>query len=73
MVCEHLCGINRILAALLVLQLPLTWEVGIVYCTYLGVSSYNLKKNVFFCLKIFFTFTNSVDPDEIRVFAKALV
>ena len=22
------------------------------------------KKNVFFCLKVFFTLTNSVDPDE---------
>ena len=29
------------------------------------MSGYNLKKNVVIsCLKIFFTFTNSVDPDE---------
>ena len=26
----------------------------------------NNKKNVFFCLKIIFTFTNSVDPDEMQ-------
>ena len=33
---------------------------------YIGVSVYNFKKNiVFFCLKIFFTFTNSVDHDEL--------
>ena len=25
-----------------------------------------IKKNAFFCLKIFFTFTNSVDPDEMQ-------
>ena len=30
----------------------------------LWVSGYNLKKNVFFSLKIFSTLTNSVDPDE---------
>ena len=35
-----------------------------VHCIYLGVSGYSLKNIVFFCLKIFFTFTNSVDPDE---------
>ena len=41
-------------------------KFGIVNCTYLGVSGYNLKKNiVFFCLQIFFSFTNSVDTDEI--------
>ena len=29
-----------------------------------------IKKNiVFFCQKIFFTFTNSVDPDEMQHFA----
>ena len=48
----------------------LTWynKFGMVYCTYLGVSVYNLKKNiVLFCLKIFFfTFTNSVDPNEMQ-------
>ena len=40
-------------------------KFGIVHCTYLGVSGYNLK-NVFFCLKICFTFTNRVDPDEMQ-------
>ena len=35
----------------------------------LWVSGYNLKKIVFFCLKIFFTFTNSVDPDEMQHYA----
>ena len=44
---------------------------GIVHCTYLGVSGYNLKEKniVLFCLKIFFTFTNSVDPDEMQHYA----
>ena len=40
-----------------------------VHCTYLGVSGYSLKKIVFFCLKIFFTFTNSADPDEMQHYA----
>ena len=35
---------------------------GLVHFTYLGVS----KNIVFFCLKIFFTFTNRVDPDEMQ-------
>ena len=35
-----------------------------VHCIYLGVSGYNFKKNIVFCLKIFFTVTNSEDPDE---------
>ena len=26
-------------------------------------------KNIFFCLKIFFTFTNSVDPGEMQHYA----
>ena len=38
---------------------------GIVYCTCLGVSSYNVLKYCygifFFCLNFFFTLTNSVD------------
>ena len=42
-------------------------KLGFVHCSYLGVSDYNL--NVFFCLKIFFTFTSSVDPDEIAHYA----
>ena len=29
----------------------------------------SLKNFVFFCLKIFFTFTNSVDPDEMQQYA----
>ena len=34
------------------------------------MSGYNFKKNTaIFCLKIFFTFTNSVDPDEIQHYA----
>ena len=28
-----------------------------------------LQNIVFFCLKIFFTFTNSVDPDEMQYYA----
>ena len=28
-----------------------------------------MKNIVFFCLKIFFTFTNSVDPDEMQHYA----
>ena len=37
-----------------------------MHCTYLGVPGYNFQTNIeFFCLKIFFTFTNRVDPDEI--------
>ena len=49
----------------------LVWynKFGIVQCAYVGVLGYNLKKNVFFCLKIFFTFTNSVDPDEMQHYA----
>ena len=44
-------------------------KLGIVHCTFLWVSGYNLKKIVLFCLKIFFTFTNSVDPDEMQHYA----
>ena len=45
-------------------------KVGIVYCTYLGISDSNFKKNIaFFCLKISFTFTNSVVPDEMQHYA----
>ena len=38
----------------------------------LGVSDYNFHKNsvcVLFCQNIFFTFTNSVDPDEMQHYA----
>ena len=30
-------------------------------------SGYNLKNILFFCPKAFFTFTNSVDPDECSI------
>ena len=39
------------------------YYLKLVHCTYLGVSSYSLKK--IFCLKTFFSLTNNVDPDEI--------
>ena len=39
----------------------------IVVCCKLEVALYGSKqKCVFFCLKIIFTFTNSVDPDEMH-------
>ena len=41
-----------------------------VHCIYLGSTGYDFQKNiVFFCLKIFFTYTNSVDPDEMQHYA----
>ena len=41
-----------------------------MHIQYLGVSGYNLKKNiVLFCLKIVSTFTNNLDPDEIQHYA----
>ena len=40
-------------------------ELGTVHCTYLRVLGYI----VFFCLKIFSTFTNSIDPDEMQHYA----
>ena len=41
-----------------------------VHCIYLGVSGYNFKKILYsFFLKIFFTFTNSVDPDKMQHYA----
>ena len=45
---------------------PLVWYniLGLVHCIYLGMSSYNLKKILYFFLKIIFTFTNSVDPND---------
>ena len=49
-----------------------SYKHGIVHSTYLGVSGYNFRKIkniVFFCLKIFFTFTKSVDPDEMQQYA----
>ena len=41
-------------------------KLGIVHCTYLGVSDYNFQKNVGRSL---FTFTNCVDPDEMQHYA----
>ena len=42
----------------------------IAHCKYLGVSGYiNFKNVVFFCLKFFFTYTNSIDPDEMLHYA----
>ena len=36
----------------------------------IGVSGYNIQKHIIlFCLKICFTFTNSVDPGEMQQFA----
>ena len=47
-----------------------TINFGIMHGTYLGMSGYNFQTNiVFFCLKIFFTFRNSVDPDEMKQYA----
>ena len=53
-------------------------DSGIVHCTYLGdqgITGYNLEKvmypKIVFCLKIFLTFTNSVDPDEMQHFYAA--
>ena len=44
-------------------------NLGKVHCTYLGVSGYNFQNNIaLFCLKIFLTFTNSVDPDKMQHF-----
>ena len=53
--------------------LLLVWynKFGIVHCAYLGESGCNFKKKdvVFFCPKIFLTFTNSVDTDEMQHYA----
>ena len=40
-----------------------------VHCTYLGVSNSNLKKKCISSLKVIFTFTNRVDPDEMQHYA----
>ena len=39
-------------------------ELGIVHCTYLGVSGYNFQKKYILLSEDLFAFTNSVDPDE---------
>ena len=39
-------------------------KLGIVLCTYLGVSGYNFKNILYFLSEDFFNLTNSVDPDE---------
>ena len=35
-----------------------------IHCIYLGVSGYSFYQYCIFSLMIFFTLTNSVDPDE---------
>ena len=52
----------------------LVWynKLRIVHCIYLGPQGCRviiIKNIVFFCLKIFFTFTNSVAPDEMQHYA----
>ena len=43
---------------------------GKVHCTYLGVSGYDcLDKILYFLSEDFFTFTNSVDTDEMQHYA----
>ena len=44
-------------------------KLGIVHCTYLGVSGYYFQIIYLFCLKTFFTFTSSVGPDEMQHYA----
>ena len=47
----------------------LVWcnELGIVHCTYLGVSGYKFQNILmFFVWRHFLTLTNSVDPDEMQ-------
>ena len=41
-------------------------KLGLVHCTYLRVSGYYIIFEKYFLLskELFFTFTNSVDPDE---------
>ena len=39
-------------------------KLGIVHCTYLGESGNNFKKILYFCLNIFFIFTNSADSGD---------
>ena len=46
-----------------------TINLGIVHCTYLGMSGYNLQKILCFVWRSFFTFTNSVDQDETQHYA----
>ena len=44
---------------------------GVPYTRYLLLEGGHIivKNIVFFCLKIFFSFTNSVDPDEMQHYA----
>ena len=44
-------------------------NLGIVHCTYLGVSGYNFFNNCIFLSENLFTFTNSVDPYEMQHYA----
>ena len=42
-------------------------KFGIVHCIYPAVSGYNFQGIImFFCLNIYATLSNSVDPDEMR-------
>ena len=41
-------------------------KLGIVHCTYLGVSGYNFQSILYSFLCIFFTFKDSVDPTEMQ-------
>ena len=46
-------------------SLLLTNNLETVHCTYQGMSGYNFHNAYcIFCLMIFFTFANSVNPDE---------
>ena len=40
-------------------------KLGIVHCTYIGCVVI-ISKKMYFCLEIFLTFTNSVDPDKMQ-------
>ena len=46
-------------------------KLGIVHCTYLGVSGYNFKKNILyhFVERSFLDLPKSVDPDERQYYA----
>ena len=46
-------------------------KLGIVHCTYLGVSGQDFQKNIFILSEDLFMFTNSVDPDEMQHYAAA--
>ena len=43
-------------------------NLGIVHCTYIGCQAV-IKKYHILCLKLFFTFANSANPDEMKHYA----